>query len=229
MWYKEWIDTIKSRLIVLVLLFGLLDVFLLFMFADDHYRIKTTAASVFWAWFISSTMILIVAGVVFNADMVSREIDQNTLSFILTRPLSRATIYHHKLLINIAVVLSIFSLASLPILVRVGLANQDLELSQELALTALSLSIGTLACCMGAIVSVMKQWSNPVKKRKIGLLFVTILIFAYCVSIFSDREQLWQSLEELASKNILILALIGLGLAALLYRAGQAIFEMIEV
>ena len=147
MWYKEWRDTFKGRMIIQALAFGLLT-----LGSGTGHLLgagRDSDTTYFVGWWFAATMILIISGLLFSSDMISREIDQGTMSFLLTRPFDRVDLYRQKLLMRLSLLLGTFLLASLPVLLLTGPS----ELGRHLLLVGTGLSIGSVAICTGALSS----------------------------------------------------------------------------
>src|SRR6476659_3824558 len=105
MLYKEWrIIRIKFLIGTVIYIVGTS----LFLFN----RTGLVFEPRFHSWLTINLWAMFIAGIFAGADMVAEEKANNTLSFLLIRPMSRARIYATKLSINMAAILTPFLLCS---------------------------------------------------------------------------------------------------------------------
>jgi ABC-type transport system involved in multi-copper enzyme maturation permease subunit len=167
MWYKEWTTTrFKFYLWLGILaLLGLmqLTVWSPFNFYYAEFSRTGQYPDLFWYtplfknWLGVSATATFFCALLGGADLVSEEVDKGTLSFLLTRPISRKQIYTIKILTNLAAFAVAFSVVTLPILLYDQFQPRPTDLWEGLGYAGLILLGGAGIICLSGLVSVFTR------------------------------------------------------------------------
>lgn len=113
MWYKELFLVRAKQNIIL----GLYTATALLMWAlRSDFTTNNTFLdnqSIYNTWFRFAAVFVVVGAMIGGVDSISAEKNDNTLSFLITRPVSRLQIYGQKFLVNAVVMLGFFAVANL--------------------------------------------------------------------------------------------------------------------
>ncbi|HEX2911407.1 MAG TPA: ABC transporter permease subunit [Chloroflexia bacterium] len=228
MLYKEWI-IVRTKFWVSLFIYGVVG--LLFSVLAYPFRDSINPHSLFYDWLWTCCGITVLTGILAGVDLVSEEIDKNTLSFLLTRPISREHIYRTKLGINAAAIAATFILSSLFVLWVDQLGSHPINLTTGLiGVIAVVLEALTMTCLSG-LISIFAR--NTVSSMVIALATVTAGFFLLIVAtnflqvVATDLLQIYPlRLEGPGGYGlvIIIMALVG----AVLYLAGLTAFRRRE-
>ncbi len=94
--YKEWRRT-RLKFAVVLIIYILAGVVISTLLNPANIF---TRLSIFHQWVIAAIFITIGGAILAGSDSIAEETGKNTLSFLLTRPLSRANIYTIKFVVN---------------------------------------------------------------------------------------------------------------------------------
>jgi hypothetical protein len=101
MWYKEWFGVRSKLILAAVIMFGLV----LLRVTSMPLTMTTSErpnSSYFPTWVGIAVFFIALIGIIGGADLFSAEKDQNTFSFLLAKPVSRAKVFAVKLGLNAA-------------------------------------------------------------------------------------------------------------------------------
>lgn len=115
MWYREWI-TIRYKFGLVQLLYTMLGFMLATFWNQSTTSDQARVAPLFENWIMYSPFLILGAAVLGGADLISNETDKSTLSFLLTRPLSRVRIYASKIVFSSLALATTYGLSSLVML-----------------------------------------------------------------------------------------------------------------
>src|SRR3978361_152574 len=101
--YKEWRHT-RSKFVFVLIIYILAGMVVSTLLNPANIF---TRLSIFHQWVIASVYITIGGAILAGADTIAEENGKSTLSFLLTRPLSRANIYTVKFLVNSLTLLAV--------------------------------------------------------------------------------------------------------------------------
>lgn len=195
MLYKEWRSARQKYFLVLLgyVLVGLLVSTLL------GPKMAFPSGSIFHNWVQWTLFVTIGAAILGGSDSIAEENGKNTLSFLLTRPVSRTTIFALKFLVSAACLSLIIAATSLVMFVVEQLPQNyksgymvwenDVPRMIETTITVEKMSGGEAFTCMAVVLGI----------GLVGLAFTTL------VSIFSRS----------ALNTIVATILIALGLVTL--------------
>lgn len=170
--------------------------------------------SVLDIWFGVIAGLITFSGILGGNDLIAEEKGTGTLSFLLTKPISRSRIYANKIGVNLAVITVPFILATLPVLATDVLTLHPIDWPQTLTSMIVLLTIGAVTTCLSGFISILAR--NTPQAMLITLLTVTL--------VFGAGWLLNQSLlhiEALVSRSLI---LTGLGLAGLLALIAGGLF-----
>ncbi len=91
MWYKEWL-TVRFKLVLMIAVYTLFGGALCLVYSSRG----TSYMKLFDYWILIGGVITLMIGVLGGLDTFSDEVGKNTLSFLLTRPVSRRKIFLSK-------------------------------------------------------------------------------------------------------------------------------------
>lgn len=113
MWYKELILVRAKQIIILGLYVA--TALLMWLFRADFVTDSTFLEnqSIYNNWFRFAAVFVVVGAMIGGVDAIAAEKNDNTLSFLIVRPVSRLQIYGQKFLVNAVVMLGFFLTANL--------------------------------------------------------------------------------------------------------------------
>jgi ABC-type transport system involved in multi-copper enzyme maturation permease subunit len=163
-----------------------------------------------------------VAGVLGGVDIVAEEKANGTLSFLLTRPISRRQIYITKIGVNLAGILAPFLIGSLAVL---GVDKVSTNLADNLLMVSLVLLVGVTTTCLSGLISIFAR--NTLQSMLLGLVITGSLIGSFFIleSILSGL--IWQIIPPTLPAGFLLMVLLS-GLAAGFFGAGISFFNRKE-
>ncbi|MEI6043681.1 MAG: ABC transporter permease subunit [Chloroflexota bacterium] len=172
MLYKEWLSMrekaylwlgIYAGLILLTLIvwspnerFGPFTLYTVYGNLNDLDFISFTIP-LFVEWLSFSASVTWIAALFGGADMISDELDKGTLSFLLTKPLSRARIYTTKMLLNVAGLTLMFGLSSGVVFVIDRFQPHPVGLWQAFVWSLLIWVVGVTIILLSGLISVFTR------------------------------------------------------------------------
>lgn len=187
MFYKEWI-AVRFKFYLMLGLYGLASLLTLVLWLSG--RSFSGKASLFYSWLTLNLIITLAAGVLAGAGLISEETGNETISFLLTRPLSRFRIYAGKILVNVLALVAAFGLVNGLML---GLSSLDPRhhdaawtvptfQAGEPGMVIQTLLMGITVVCLGGLLSIfihnlMVGVIVNVIMTLIGFQFYIIFIF----------------------------------------------------
>jgi ABC-type transport system involved in multi-copper enzyme maturation permease subunit len=101
MWYKEWLAVRPKFIMTAVIMTGLALLVIVGRPNSWTDSMKPNS-SYFSIWAVLAAFVVVLMGIIGGADLFSAEKDQNTFSFLLTKPVSRAKVFAVKIGLNAA-------------------------------------------------------------------------------------------------------------------------------
>jgi hypothetical protein len=173
MLYKEWTSVRTKFLIWLVLYAGVLGWYL--VWRHQRLELELNTDPIFLYWMQTSWSVTILVAALGGVDVVAGEKSSGTLSFIMTRPISRTRIYISKIGLNVATLAAVFipiNLVALaddqvqPTRILVielvsntmvrwnGIVYQSYDVVQGLELVGFTMLYGITIICLTSLVSI---------------------------------------------------------------------------
>jgi len=154
MLYKEW-KTVRLKFWLWFSTYLIIGILLVVIWSAT----RNQWGAMYYTWLNIGVFLTLVGGIFGGIDLVSEETDKGTLSFLLTRPLSRAYIYLSKLLVNIvALSIACFSVSLVVLVIDQHTYSQkSLTLSDAVALTLLMWLVGVLAIGVSGLISIFTR------------------------------------------------------------------------
>lgn len=227
MLYKEWVSA-RPRMLTWLMVYGMLALALVI---SRQTLIETGVPGreytyninpIYRTWLTISLLLTLVAALFGGAENISDEVDRGTLSFLLTRPVSRKQIYTTKILMNIAGLVATFIPCSLIVFVVDRFQPFPIPLWEGLGFTLLWLASGITLICLGGLVSIFTHNALQTVAFTIAIpvIAATVITFGlYYLNIVGIYLQL-------SPEWITGLSLAGMtGLSAGLFWAGLKAFS----
>ncbi|MBN9391761.1 MAG: ABC transporter permease [Chloroflexi bacterium] len=204
MLYKEWLFARQKLLFVLGLYAGA-AVLVVTVFSPNY--LNQQVDPVFHTWILITLFLTGAMGIFGGVDTVAEEADKGTISFLLTRPVSRNNIFLTKLALNAAVIAAIFGLSSVIVffldkIPRVHLNYTRVTIPdgwyleatgtvavpttgvwEALVSTTAVILLGLVFLCLSALVSVFVR--NTI--TAILLTFIFTGVFLAAIAVFNDH------------------------------------------
>jgi ABC-type transport system involved in multi-copper enzyme maturation permease subunit len=254
MWYKEW-TAVRSKFYLWLLLYFIIA-FIYTMFFSPYregsiYHTQQIYSAIlrldptlpmrsffpppmFVNWGLISLALTVLGAILGGADIVAEEADKNTISFLLTRPITRQQIYTGKLLVNIAALTTASSVVNLGMLVLDQTNLRSLEFWLGLVVMFVIVLTGAVVICISGLVSIFARNTVESLLVTVGVLFVLYIlvgwyIFNLLFSLISNTENAVDYSSTKVQNLSVIITLSGLGLVLLLifgtYRFGLYFFQ----
>ena len=248
MWYKEWL-VVRYKATLAVVIYTLVALLSLANWSSS------SVTSLFGAWIPFSLVATLGLGALGGIDLLSDEKDKGTISFLLTRPVSRTRIYGAKILANtgpLALIYSVFTLimlglARLPIkhdswdyeMQRVVYNNVPARVTaftESLALALVVILAGLAVICLTGFISI---FARSVVETIIGTVLVVVVVVTVGALIGAfGTSMLHLELNDVLAPLTWIPGLLGPALSitlvfggplallsATLYAGGQRVFQ----
>ncbi|NWJ95729.1 MAG: ABC transporter permease [Chloroflexi bacterium] len=136
----------------------------------------------FISWINFSGFITLIAALFGGVDLVSDEVDKNTLSFLLTKPISRTRIYLTKLLLNVVGLTLIFGLSSGVVLFIDQLQPQRVNLLEALGDMLSVLTAAIIVIFLSGLISVFTRNTLQTIAVAVAILLGVSLSGAFVIS-----------------------------------------------
>jgi ABC-type transport system involved in multi-copper enzyme maturation permease subunit len=190
MWYKEW-TTVRSKFYLWLLLYFIAAFSYTMFFSpyrlgsiyhDQQIYLEALRSDptltlqgfyphpMFEDWGFISLAMTILCAILGGADIVAEEADKNTISFLLTRSVTRQQIYTSKLLVNIAALATASSVVNFGMLVLDQTNLRSLEFWVGLVAMLVILLAGTVVICVSGLVSVFTRTTVESLLATVGVL-----------------------------------------------------------
>ncbi len=228
MLYKEWLLARTKLKILGVIYFigifyvGTIGVITLAVFGSvplgsnsDKFR------GLFTYWGGVGALIAFISAILASADAFSEETEKNTLSFLMSRPISRVTIYSNKLLAGLAITLIPYLVCGLlaswfDLIFTTGPETYFENLSSMLLIT----SIVSLVVGMGTLISLFTRYTLL---ALILTMVIAVIIVIVSNGISSSFNNFKLFTEGMINRTIVTL---GMGMISyLLYLLGKTIIS----
>src|SRR5690349_7139796 len=151
MLYKEWI-TVRFKFWLWLALYGLLGLLSVTLLSPTRYYVAASSdyipSPLFSIWISVSTLVTIFAAILGGVDILAEELERGTLSFLLTRHITRIRIYTSKILLNVTGLAGSYILVSLIILLIDRFQPNPINLGEALGSLALILLLGSAIVCL---------------------------------------------------------------------------------
>jgi hypothetical protein len=208
MLYKEW-TTVRTKFLLWVLIYaGALGLFF------EERRYSSYSEPMFQVWLGISYLLMAVVAALGGVDIIAEEKASSTLSFIMTRPISRARIYASKIGVNVAalaaacipanlIVLVIDQLRPTPVAVyqmvnetcgrnewcsawrQVGTEYQSTNALQSLGAIGLILLFGIGIICLSGLISIFAANTIRAIFFTIPALLLFVVLTVFLISCVS--------------------------------------------
>ncbi len=183
MWYKEWL-TVRHKLILMTAIYTLIGASVILIFGQYRSRFNE---GLYDYWLSIASIATVFLGMLGGLDAFSDEVDKNTLSFLLTRPISRANIFRSKIWLYGLVMSFVFFFFNFLMLLLSHLTYQNtwtdlynpptIEFSSIFAANSLVLLGGWSGLTLSALVSIFTR-------SAMQTLFVTLVIAMVIFPVF---------------------------------------------
>jgi len=225
MYYKEW-RVVRIKVGILMILYGVFAFYVIsvLVLIRNVFSASGSRGYILEAWVGASFLITVLGGLLGGGDSISGELRENTLSFLLTRPLSRKQIYSTKILANIAGLGIAYGSCTVIVLIVdiVVNAGQLPPISNFTALLT-QFTLGMLITCVSSLVSVFS--SNPIITLLLSIVANLLLFPLYYLVGFLINLVEPESLKILGKA---ISPLLLVGFSYLFYRLGLFFFQRKE-
>ncbi len=241
MFYKEW-KTVQVKFWVWLAIYAIFAFLLTFVWSHyaflngwrnplelARYAILMGSKSTpvftptFYEWLQMSAIITVVAAVVGGIDLVAEEKDKGTLSFVLTRPVSRFHIYNSKILLNISALLIAYTIVTIPVFLVDCTSPHPIDL-EFLLFTLLIMLVGMAVVCLSGLISIFAN--NVIQSITLSSV---ILSFTFTICTFVQINfwhiEWWRFGQEVVLA--VVSGIVGT-LALIFYQAGLYCFERKE-
>lgn len=240
MWYKEWL-TVRFKFGFWLALYIFAAIIVVFF--GSSYRIGGNWRDPAWVaesiahypriytfpypqplfldWLDKAYPITVGLALFGGMDIISGEISQNTLSFLLVRPLSRTALYTSKLLINIGALGVAFISVSLLMLLVDRTTVHPIKIVDGLALTLLVWLLGVATICLGGLISIFTR--NVI--QTLALTIIAVIVPVSSVSIIGWQWIYYLSNTISIQSQVLVAFTVISILAAIFYRLGLLCFR----
>lgn len=191
--------------------------------SDTSFFQENAPMALYYDWLLALLLITPFAAVLGGADVVSEEVDKGTLSFLLTRPVSRTRIYSSKILINCAALAVAIALPSIPVLIYDQLQRKTIPLGTGLVAMGVVIMSGVAVICLGGLLSV---YTRNVMQTLGATIFAGLLIFFGLTVLYekvSRTSLIWLN-WTVSSPAFALVAPLLLAIAWGLYLAGRDAF-----
>lgn len=242
MLYKEW-KSVRVKFWLWLLIYGGAGVLQLLTWSPGSARLDVMTDTynnpLIQTWLTLGLIITMVVATLGGVDLVSEEVNQSTLSFLLTRPISRTRIYVSKVGLNVAALTIIYGLVSLGLVLfdqffspRLPVARfgegitestQPVALSQSLAFIGLTMLIGIIIICVSGLISVLTR----TLMQSLALTLPTLLVLGLAIFAFSFRQGIFWLGIVLWPMTVVLAGLL-FTLAGLFFCTGLVIFKRKE-
>jgi len=242
MLYKEWLSVRLKFGLWLLLYLGLaiLAISVWSPFSGWENVKNTPAADDYLAfqpkmylnWEAISMTVTFFAAMLGGVDLVADEVDKGTLSFLLTKPITRARIYTTKIFSNLAALTVAYSLGCLVVLIADRFQPKTTPLLEGLGYTLLILIGGMLIVFLSGLISVFARTvMQTLAFTLIIPMALTMLIVGTIFAVnkvFSPEDLLPLANVITPQSGLIALALVGSGLVGGLFWAGLFSFSRKE-
>jgi ABC-type transport system involved in multi-copper enzyme maturation permease subunit len=187
MWYKEWLS-VRIKFLMFLTIFGTLAVLFATAFAPNTIYNGLDNGSIFMRWIGVAFLLAVGAGILGGVDIIASEREQNTITFLLARPINRFKIYASKLGINALTLLMVF----LPVNLLMLLVD---NLPRQLAIMKTTSVLGVVGCSGAVNLTQTGTVAATITPANIGLpliivgalLGVTVMCITGLTSIFASN------------------------------------------
>ncbi len=182
-------------------------------------------------WLLYGLFLTVGFGILLSADLISEEQNNGTLTFVLCRPISRATVYAAKIAARVValLVMQSFVFISLLILGPIFKNSSPDNLPNELTLTLALMALGVWLVCLSGVISIFT--TNAIQTILITVLVVlSLILFLKMFQI--SLEKPWRFNipffnQTTLIENIVVTVLFS-GITISLFLAGQRVFNARE-
>jgi ABC-type transport system involved in multi-copper enzyme maturation permease subunit len=187
MWYKEWLS-VRIKFFLILTIFGAVAILSCAAFAfNSSYNGFGNASTIFMRWVGISFLLAVGAGILGGVDIIAAEREQNTITFLLARPVSRFKIYASKLGINAVAFLVIFVPVNLLVLLVDNMTRQ-ISVLQTTSVVGASGYIESVSTQTGTVAATITPGSVAIPLIIVGaLLGVTVICITALTSIFATN------------------------------------------
>ena len=187
MLYKEWVS-VRYRMLLWLLVYAVLAL-ALFMTWQPLIQTRVLGREysyninpLYGNWLNISLFLTLIAALFGGVENISDEMERGTLSFLLTKPVSRQRIYTTKILMNITALVTTFIPCSLVMFLIDRIQPFSIRLSEGLGLTVLWLTIGITLICLAGLVSVFTH--NALQTIAFTIAIPTVIVAVVVFSVF---------------------------------------------
>ncbi len=241
MLYKEW-TSVRFKFYLWAAIYGALVLSLLTFwspwsrFGNSWYKLgyPLFIQPVYLDWLNFSSVVIILTALLGGVDMISDELDKGTLSFLLTRPITRRRIYTTKILINLLGLGAIYGLSSAVMLTFDQLQPKSVNLLEGLGLTLVVYAIGAILICLAGLISVFTRNALQTISLTIAIPFSLVILVALnlytilpFIGTFTGTELKFQP-NLSAEMSLTLLAIAMIGTIAGLFWSGLVAFSRKE-
>ncbi len=218
-WYKEW-KAVRFKLMILSVVYGFVSLLLLQNTNSTYYSMGLSNT-----WLGYGLVITIIGGVLGGVDLIAEEKATGTLSFLLTKPVSRPQIYAAKIGVMLVALFAPFVGVGFLWLSFDMLHGNRPQLDEVLIGFAGVMAIGTFMTCMSCLISIFAATTVRAMLFGLGAMSGLVMTFLGAMAIANGlRWYMGASIKPLTLAAVLIV----LGLALGLYRVGRNIFSTKE-
>jgi ABC-type transport system involved in multi-copper enzyme maturation permease subunit len=202
MWYKEWLS-VRIKFVMMLVIFGLAGLLFCTVFAPDRIYNGFGNGSIFMRWVGVAFLLAVGAGILGGVDIIASEREQNTITFLLARPVNRFKIYFSKLGINAVAFIAVFLPVNLLVLLVDKLPRQIPTFQTTSLLNATSCSGSVITSQTGTVLATTTPTNIGLPLIIVGtLLGVAVICITALASIFATTMV-----------NGILLSLIGLAVS----------------
>lgn len=212
MFFREWFG-LRLKLATWAAIYGGWAVVFLFIHVwpnqmsvfIGHWGDLDVYDTLFNKWLASIALMTPVLAILGGVDLVSEERNKNTLSFLLTQPVSRTRIYVTKLLLNSGIFMAIIALSSLFILVVDRLPRTVNMVSY------LPCATDPKSLCTDISPGLSRPIELDLALMGLGLILLFGLLILFITGLFSIRCRNFMQTIGAASPIVVVIYLYELG------------------
>jgi ABC-2 type transport system permease protein len=197
MLYKEWI-TVRQKFAMWLGLYGLMAFLEVAVFSRPSpgtiYVNSANFVPMYNTWLMLSTLLTVFTSMIGGLDVLAEEVDRGTISFLLTRPVSRTRIYTSKILMNIGALGVALGLSSTAMWIIDRLSLNPIKFWEAAGGSLLVFLMGAGIICLSGLVAIFARNVLQTLAFTLAVVVLTIAACAY-VNYFISQLHLERKLD----------------------------------